>query len=555
MTLFCRSRRFFARSLLLLLAASAPGQVMVQIGLNFTGTTYLQNDSQSPPPDPNGAIGPTRFMEFVNGSVAVYNRTNGASVMRRSDLIWWANAGLNTSAIQVSDPRVIYDPLSQRWFASQVDFDPNATDPTAEANDFLLAVSTSSDPGGAWKAFMFQADPDNGHFADFPTLGVDSNAVYLSGDFYMPGQISVGPGLVSIPKADLVAATPVITNRTWYGVMAIADRGEILQPATCFDGSESGDILAMGDVGTTSDWYSNIVCSVVQDAGTANPTLSAPVRLPVAPYQVPDNAVLGVPQFMVSQPDGTTMLQANDPRLAAKVFAVGGVLYAVHNTELNGRMAIQWYRIRTADHALLEQGTIADPNLDLFFPCIAANQYGAIMICCNGSSLSSFVSSYAYAGVTVNGQTTFGNAILLQSGSVSYHDLNDIYGQLLDTPTPSRWGDYNTLSVDAADPTQFWCITMYPSGLDTSGLDVGIWSTQITQLITATPPQLAIVPAGTNVVVSWPLFASGYQLWSATNLAPPVTWSSVSQLPATNGLVFSVTLPQTSGQNFYRLKK
>ena len=98
----------------------------------FTGSSYITN-SQALPPDPNGVIGPTRFLEFVNGAVAVYNRTNGVSVQRKSDLKFWADAGLNVSAIDVTDPRVIYDPNSQRWFATQVDFDPNASDPTTEA--------------------------------------------------------------------------------------------------------------------------------------------------------------------------------------------------------------------------------------------------------------------------------------------------------------------------------------------------------------------------------------------------------------------------------------
>jgi hypothetical protein len=553
MTKFTGSH-LFATLVFLLVALDTHGQVTVQIGLNYTGSSYLLN-SQALPPDPNGVIGPSHFMEFINGTVAVYNRTNGASVQRKSDLKFWADAGLNVSAIDVSDPRVIYDPTTQRWFATQVDFDPNATDPTTEANDFLLAVSTTPNPTGPWKAFMFQADPDNGDFADFPTLGLDGNAVYISGDFYSAGQVPEGPGLVSIPKADLIAATPTITNMTWYGVMDIAARGEVMQPATCFDGSVSGNILAMGDIGTTSDPYSNIVCSVVQNAGTTSPTLSAPVRLTVDPYQVPDNADLGVPQFVVPQPDGTTLLQANDPRLSAKVFAVGGVLYAVHSTELNGRMAIQWYRIRASDQTLLEQGTIADSNLDLFFPCIAANQYGTVVIGCNGSSLATYVSCYAYAGQTVNGETTFTNGILLQSGVVSYHDENDILGGLLGSPTPSRWGDYNTLSVDANDPTQFWSIQMYPSGTDpNSGYDEGIWSTQISQLIVTAPPQLAIVPSGTNVVVSWPLYASSYQLFSATNLTPPVAWSSVTRNSDTNGIVISVTLPRTGNGMFFRLQ-
>ena len=52
-------------------------QVLVQIGQNFTGSTY-RIDSQALPPDANGAIGPNFFMEFINGDVTIYNKTNGA---------------------------------------------------------------------------------------------------------------------------------------------------------------------------------------------------------------------------------------------------------------------------------------------------------------------------------------------------------------------------------------------------------------------------------------------------------------------------------------------
>ena len=49
-----------------------------------------------------------------------------------------------------------------------------------------------------------RADPDNGYFADFPTLGVDSNAVYLAGDMYHGTNNSLGTSLTMIPKAGVL---------------------------------------------------------------------------------------------------------------------------------------------------------------------------------------------------------------------------------------------------------------------------------------------------------------------------------------------------------------
>jgi hypothetical protein len=542
------------------LAASpqAKADVTVAIGLNFTGNTFGVV-SQALPPDSNGAIGPGRFMEFINGVVSVYNQTNGARVQRKTDLKFWADAGLNTSAIGISDPRVIYDPVSQRWFASQVDYDPNAPDPTAEANDFLLAVSTSSNPAGTWKAFSFQADPDNGFFADFPTLGVDSNAVYLSGDFYSEGEVPEGSGLLSIPKADLLTATPTVANMHWFGVQDLAAAGEVFQPAICFDGSVSGSVLSIGDIGNDSSPHSNVVWFAVQDAGGTSPTMTAFSSLNVLPYQVPDNDIAGVPQFTALQPDGTTTLQANDARFSAKVYAVNGILYAVNNTLLNGRLAIRWYRILAASHTLIEQGTIADPDLDLYFPSIAVNPYGVAVIGCNGSGSTTYISSYAYVGEIKNGTTTFSDKILLKTGVGSYHDPNEVLYQLLHDLDPtydlvnSRWGDYSSTSIDPNDPTHFWTIQMFPSAVDPD--TGGTWSTQITELIATAPPQLSIAPAGTNVLVSWPLYAANYQLQSNADLLNAAGWSTITPTTSINGQVISAVVPRTATSQFFRLQK
>ena len=164
-------RNFLASCLAGLLVSgiqTIPAQIVVQIGQNFTGSTYGAN-SQSLPPDSNGAIGPRHFMEFINGAVAVYNKTNGVAVQRKSNLKFWSDAGVIISPDSVvTDPRVIYDSSAQRWFASQVDANGTAADPTLEANDFLFAVSATADPTGRWHGFLFQADPDSGYFAWMP---------------------------------------------------------------------------------------------------------------------------------------------------------------------------------------------------------------------------------------------------------------------------------------------------------------------------------------------------------------------------------------------------
>jgi hypothetical protein len=529
-------------------------QVAVTIGTNFTSSTYDNGtgnggNSSAIPPDANGTVGPAHFVEFINGSFTIYDKVTGNNV-RVADVDFWSSAGLIISPNSaLTDPRIIYDPASQRWFASQVDVNASAADPTLFANNFLLGVSAGSDPGGAWQGFLFRADPKTGNFADFPTLGVDANAVYISGDMFHGSNNPVGPSLVSVPKADLLAASPTIAHRTMFGVMDYSVRGEILQPVTCSDGTSSGNILAVGDIGMDSNPHSNLVSFAVLNATGTNATLTAPTSIPVSPYVVPFDSDLGFPMFTPMQPDGTTMLDGNDARFSARVYAVAGVIYAVHNTEINNHIAIRWYRINATNRTLIESGDITNPALDLFFPSIAVNPNGTVVIACNGSSSNTPVSCYAIVGQTVNGFTTFASPLLLQPGATSYHGDDELLEQLLGAPASSRWGDYSAISVDPSDPTRFWTIGMYPS--DAANPDV--WSTQITELLTSTAPLLAISPSGTNVMISWTSLASNFQLQSTASLASPVIWSNVPQPTLTNAGQAFVLAPVSGGNQFFRL--
>lgn len=531
--------------------AAGNAQVSVQIGQDFPGSDNSQ--TYITPADANGAVGQNYFVEFINGSFAVYNKSDGSGVVKISDMQFWSNAGpggggvggINfASSDAISDPRVIYDPASQRWFASQVKFDGNASDPSLESDYYLLGVSDTDDPSGSWHVFSFLSVTGAVQFADFPTLGVDAKAVYLAGDMYHGQSNSIGTSLTMIPKADLLANPPVITNRVFFATTAYTNHGAVLQPVTCFDGSSVGNILAAGALGDDFLFHSNLVATTMLNPGATNARFAPAVSILVDAYTAPLDA---------TQPDNTSTLADNDARFSARVYTVGGVIFAVHNTEVGDRAAIRWYRINATNYALLESGTIADPNLDLIFPSIAANTNGVVVFTCNGCGpgTNAFISSYAYVGQTVNGVTTFGSSILLAASSVDYHDIYEQVGIDID----SRWGDYSTVSVDPSDATHFWTIQMLP--IYDSTLDSGdLWQTQITELITSPAlPQLSIALAGTNATISWPGSAAGYQLQSAPSLVPPVVWSSVTQTPSTNGNTISVLMPVSSSHQFFRLEK
>lgn len=503
---------------------------VLEIGQNFTGSRS-GTESDATPADANGAIGPAHYVELINGRFSVYDRTNGRRVRTMTDLIFWKNAGLALpTRFAVTDPRVIFDPDTQRWFASMVDFDASTTQ--LLANRFLLAVSDSNDPTKTWRAFAFAAAPNSGMFADYPTLGLDARAVYLSADRFTASGSQAGAILVAIPKAGLVANPPSIDGRTLFDSLTSALYGQVLQPSVALgptDGSEV--VLAVADKGVDGLPHNTLkTCAIADGDQPGLATLGTRVTLSVPAYTAP-----GRPP----QSGGDTTLDGGDTRFSGLVYRLGNVLYAVHTVKINGRGALQWFKLDAVSRTVIQTGTVTHNSLDLFFPSIAANAAGVAVIACNGSSSKSFIGSYAVLGEEGSGGLKFGDLTLLKAGSATYSSPGD-NGE-------SRWGDYSATSPDPSDPNRFWTIQMVPSAKTA-------WFTQITELI-ATPVRLAIQMDGTNVVLSWSAAASSYQLQTADTLGSAPTWTSPGVVTSVSNGRIVATLPATTERRFFRLAK
>jgi hypothetical protein len=91
---------------------------------------------------------------------------------------------------------------------------------------------------------------------------------------------------------------------------------------------------------------------------------------------------------------------------------------------------------------------------------------------------------------------------------------------------------------------------------DSSDGSGDLWRMQITELIASLPPpQLTIALTDTNATISWPFYASGYQLQSTTNLTAGGGWLPVTQTPYTNGTAISLDIPMAGPQAFFRLEQ
>jgi hypothetical protein len=426
-----------------------PGHA-ASLGLSFQGTTRSENGIVVA--GAAGAAGPQHLVELLHGRYAVFDKSNGELITSRRMADFWADAGVTVEGFAF-DPRIVYDAPSGRWFAAAVD-NPSA------ANHFLLAVSNSQDPTDGWRAFRVQSDPDNhAQWADYTTLGVDGDGVYVAADMFdIGGTIRGSVTLLNVPKSDLVSASPSVARGQMF-----VNRGDVqyvLQPAVNLDGSGHPlPLFSIGSGGIQSDF----TCSHI--TGPPASSQLTPIRYPrIDPLPRPtaaDQPAVGGP--------AKADIYTSDTRFSSSIVLQDGAVWGVHGISVDGRAAVRWFEVSAANCSLRRSGVIADPELALYYPSIAVNEFGDVVIGMNGSSSTQPISSYAIAGKkSASGETNFGPLMLLKAGIDDYEGL-DAYGR-------NRWADYSSTVVDPSVPYSFWTFQQVVIGDND-------WATHITQIL------------------------------------------------------------------------
>jgi hypothetical protein len=203
---------------------------------------------------------------------------------------------------------------------------------------------------------------------------------------------------------------------------------------------------------------------------------AAPVLEPIQNVAVAP--ILGPPT--ANQPGPKANLDAGDSRFSGNVVQREGRVWAVQGVIQDGRGAVRWLAFDASTSQLLDSGFITDSALDLYYPSIAINERGEIVIGMSGSSETTFASSFAVLGQTAGGVTGFGSPILLEAGLADY--------QRLGGDGRNRFGDYSATVVDPSDPSVFWTFQEFvPSA--------NVWGVRITQLFVVPEPGTWILVA------------------------------------------------------------
>jgi hypothetical protein len=444
-----------------------------EIASQFTGTSCSQPCTLTPP-DMGASVGPGQVVQILNGSYTVYSRAGGV-LDSTTDSTFWQNAGVSRNILSngLSDPRIIYDPNSQRWFASEITIGNGHN-----ANQILVGVSTDSNPLDGFKSVSINS-PTIGYinyFADFPTLGVTPNSVVIgTNDFVNIQGEESGPNdknrvsIFSLPKSDLTAAIPTTTNMTRFNNLQPSVQGWSPQTATNF--GTSGNAIVLGVVSPMPSNPVTITSSQITGGGSAGATLG----------QVTNSLMNygGQPQDG-RQPNPTFAIDAGDNRISSGPFQVGNNIYFAQSIFQGGFDVIQVGILDANTGMVTAQGLISLPNEDLLYPSIAANADGTLMVGFNGSGPSTNISAY------FDVCNAIGMSISCAAPRLSFAGLAGNYS-LPDHPGgPIRWGDYSWVAVDPLNPLFFWTFQEYP-------IDANTWGTVISKVFAPEPTSLLLM--------------------------------------------------------------
>jgi uncharacterized repeat protein (TIGR03803 family) len=151
------------------------------------------------------------------------------------------------------------------------------------------------------------------------------------------------------------------------------------------------------------------------------------------------------------------------------------------------------------------------------------------------------------------------NAGLILSG-------NTLYGSTKAGGNPNG-GTVFALNTDGSGFTTLHSLTFYDGAIPNAALILsgnmlygttiigGSFGSGTVFNLSLPPPQLAIIPSGANVILTWPTNAAGFTLQSTTNLVSPAVWTAVSPVPAVVNSQNTVTNLASDTKRFYRLSQ
>jgi len=409
--------------------------VSVQVGLNFDGLSAADTVASGGPfvpPDTNGAVGAKQFVEWVNVTFEVFDKSTGMTVMGpTSGNAFWKGFGGTCETHNDGDIIIQYDKAAGRWVAAQPVFSPPFL--------YCVAVSTTSDATGSYNRYAFSFPA--GAFPDYPKVGVWPDGYYASFNIFSPS--FAGAMACAYDRSNMLAGNPATSicfqEPKSVGSLLPSDLDSKIPPPP----GEPNFFMDLADA-----THLNLFQFHVDFANPSNSSFSGPTLIGVAPFS--ELCARATDRACIPQPSpGEKVDSLGDRlmyRLAYRNFGDHESLVATHSIEGGAFSGVRWYEIRNPGSSpfLFQQGTVVDPSLDYWMSSIAMDEAGNIAL---GFSVSS---DAVDPSVAVVGRSPSDPLNTMEA------PLFLVNGTGVQVNSFKRWGDYSSMSVDPQDGCTFW---------------------------------------------------------------------------------------------------
>jgi len=545
------------------LGSSGAATPNAPVGAAFAAVS--EGESGQIPPDPTMAAGPLQIVVMTNGRIKAFTKT-GTLVPNSSMSLGQFFSSLSGAADGPFDPKAAFDPYINRfWLMSVSQHEATVADNTNRST-FLIAISDTNDVTQGWTFFQMDASINgnqaSGRWCDYPQLGFDSQAVYLTCNMFQFGNplINIAYSKVRILlKSEFTGGGCCSWWDEWNfheGFLNLIP-SFTMQPAKMYGARDfDGEFLVDSHttcIGPCSDLE---VFRITNAQNCCNGSAAGPT------FNQTGHGVGNFPSPTGGRQSGsTTRLDTGDTRLLY-AFWQNGRLFTGQNMSDNGNSSVSFFELDVAAGLgginTVQAWQLTNAGVDYYYPEVDVNASGDKAMVFSRSSSSEFVSARF---VTIPRTSTcvacIGPEIVLANGDSTYVQIDP-------NGNRNRWGDYSGAAADPdglgiwvhgefASASNSWT-TVVGLAFEAFDTDLGIAGVPANITVNATSPSGAVVtyPMPTAVdepgdnpaptVSCTPASGSTFPIGTTTVTC---TATSADDTPSTVSRTFTVTVRDT----------
>jgi hypothetical protein len=334
-------------------ALAAPKMIAGFDGLNQTQCDCV-------PPDVQVAAGPHDIVEMVNADMGIWT-INGTS---ESSILLDKLFATQSSDI-LSDPRVIFDKSSDRWYSSVLD---------VTTSHVGIAVSTSDDPTKSWNVYTIQFD---NNCPDQPSIGISGDKFVVSANDFtdcLSNPSFVGSQYFVIDKHDLIvgAQNPAMQK---FG-----------PDGSTFSMFPVQSLDSISTLFMVNAYGNNNILHLYSLVGTVPNVTVAQKDLVIQTINVPPGAV---------QRNTTIPIDTADDRIQSAVFDGGTIWLGLNDGctpqgDVQARSCVRLVELDTAGPTVIQDFDIGNAGFYYFYPALTVDLASGLNLALGYSSQSDY---------------------------------------------------------------------------------------------------------------------------------------------------------------------